>query len=1276
MKFLKRGLALFLAVMLMVPAQLVTATEPSVSGAAGQEEALKKEAASETDNTDKQGTTTEGAGAAGQETPGGETSSGEKETVSQGSAPKEETANQETPTEGEETVSQGNAPKEEGNTEPEADSKGEGSVSQGSVSQGSVSQDSVSQGSVSQGSVSQANVPKEPSEEILFNTGSCVYSVVGKEDFYDNDLGDACFEDDGSYTIHIPEENPFFPYEVQFTHEGKVSNQWFMTPDDSVDVGGHTFYVSAYFDGTVVTQMSLQVAGDTVIVYPDKKEFKDGDGAVPASLLPLTERDMNVDLSAFTPAELTMVSVADIFAGTSALGSTDKVAWTYYREDDYKISSSGDMIDLSYHTYSGTSETWQMIVGDGNQLAGSNIRYLVDIKTTESKSWLTPTVYTQDSAGNRANVRVAEYGYRDYNKEGGRELDIRLPSDKLGNDRMAYVNFTINPSVFSGTRFNHFRVYEGKFASAAEAVSAADITDRICCSDMTVTNAGYAVTEYESKWITMVTFDGAGKATGCLPFYLDLSAGNNYINGSMLDRSTGNDVYVSDYSEIRYNNDCIEVTKELYGGYPANKEYYLTLSFYEAGVENNAAVTGAYVGKFASVAEAAAAGAADIKNDLFFASYGAGGYPADYSQGVYFTVFASVEGGSKQEIHHYCFKAKEGTAQKNSGTAVRFNGLKDKNGVPVSCYVVDEKEDSYAEYNYLTILVNENTDLTDLAPEFSTDAGINLYAAGSSSPEVSGVSRHDFSQGAVQYTAAAENGTSSKNYWLQIVKATRGAGWLYVNSLADARSETRTENGVVYSTREIMLDNYHGGVHDILLANMGTDNIAALSVELQSDTVELDSYWTLNGAHDLSGCTTLNKSAASYGELPNLAKIRLKAKGGVASGTDISGTLTVKSGGNALMVYTLTGTIGDPVITTKEIPQAVKYVPYGTMIQNNNKYSWNTVTYDLTGGELPAGMEVKANGELYGVPLETGTFTFSVKMTNSYHSFSNSTMTYTLVVLENSDANVDSATDPGYELSQRIQNITTDAGNDQTLVSQGIYAEFVDIYLDGVKLRKDVDYSSESGSTRITIRSQTLKASNTPGTHTLGVEFRTQDNNTLKRAAQNYQVNAGGSGNGGSSSSSGGNSHFNQESVGANFVNTLGPGMNMIGNFPQIGNEEAVISYTVQKGDTLWKIAEKFFGSGVFWKKIFEDNRDVISDPNKIYAGQVIKIKLLPTGNVPAQADGDVTYYTIESGDSLWKIAKKFYGKGWKWREIYHANKDITDPKKIRAGQVIIIPKN
>ena len=48
--------------------------------------------------------------------------------------------------------------------------------------------------------------------------------------------------------------------------------------------------------------------------------------------------------------------------------------------------------------------------------------------------------------------------------------------------------------------------------------------------------------------------------------------------------------------------------------------------------------------------------------------------------------------------------------------------------------------------------------------------------------------------------------------------------------------------------------------------------------------------------------------------------------------------------------------------------------------------------------------------------------------------------------------------------------------------------------------------------------------------------------------------------------------------------------------------------YTIQRGDTLWKIASEAYGSGARYPEIFEANREVIEDPDKIYPGQKIRI--------------------------------------------------------------------
>ena len=59
---------------------------------------------------------------------------------------------------------------------------------------------------------------------------------------------------------------------------------------------------------------------------------------------------------------------------------------------------------------------------------------------------------------------------------------------------------------------------------------------------------------------------------------------------------------------------------------------------------------------------------------------------------------------------------------------------------------------------------------------------------------------------------------------------------------------------------------------------------------------------------------------------------------------------------------------------------------------------------------------------------------------------------------------------------------------------------------------------------------------------------------------------------------------------------------------PAAGPAAAGSTYTVQSGDTLSKISREFLGDANDYMRIFEANRDQLTDPDKIQPGQVLKI--------------------------------------------------------------------
>ena len=84
-----------------------------------------------------------------------------------------------------------------------------------------------------------------------------------------------------------------------------------------------------------------------------------------------------------------------------------------------------------------------------------------------------------------------------------------------------------------------------------------------------------------------------------------------------------------------------------------------------------------------------------------------------------------------------------------------------------------------------------------------------------------------------------------------------------------------------------------------------------------------------------------------------------------------------------------------------------------------------------------------------------------------------------------------------------------------------------------------------------------------------------------------------------------------------------------------------------------------------------------------LLAGNVKGVEKVEDGHLTvaeaeAEAEAEApepTFYTVQRGDSLSKIAKAHYGDAGKWNEVFEANRGIIDdPDLIHPGQQIRIP--
>jgi LysM repeat protein len=126
---------------------------------------------------------------------------------------------------------------------------------------------------------------------------------------------------------------------------------------------------------------------------------------------------------------------------------------------------------------------------------------------------------------------------------------------------------------------------------------------------------------------------------------------------------------------------------------------------------------------------------------------------------------------------------------------------------------------------------------------------------------------------------------------------------------------------------------------------------------------------------------------------------------------------------------------------------------------------------------------------------------------------------------------------------------------------------------------------------------------------------------------------------------------------------------------PAAGAQAAPGTYTVQRGDSLGSIAQRF---GVKTKDILAVNPS-ITNPDVLAVGQQIKLPSGPSLSAPAASSGSSgatqgaatgNTYVVQRGDTLSTIAKRL---GVTLAALQQAN-NISNPDRITVGQKLVVP--
>jgi nucleoid-associated protein YgaU len=111
-------------------------------------------------------------------------------------------------------------------------------------------------------------------------------------------------------------------------------------------------------------------------------------------------------------------------------------------------------------------------------------------------------------------------------------------------------------------------------------------------------------------------------------------------------------------------------------------------------------------------------------------------------------------------------------------------------------------------------------------------------------------------------------------------------------------------------------------------------------------------------------------------------------------------------------------------------------------------------------------------------------------------------------------------------------------------------------------------------------------------------------------------------------------------------------------------------SIEVQRGDSWWKLAQRYLGDGARWQELRALNPAASEPIEFLRQGSVV----LVSGSSSVTRSASKTTILVTKGDTFWGLARTHFGHGTAWSCLASANPQVSDFTRLAVGSVLQLP--